>query len=344
MEAISAIGRYLFSVLRCVQHLIKLRMIPRATTMNSKTKVAIICPTCGKEFIRKRKAQRYCSVKCSPGRARKPENYTTKECPVCGKEFTYHNSWPANTCSIKCRNRLNHPDAKATTKCPECGKEFAYYKSRPGGRKYCSRACAAKNAISNIPHWKPSAYETTCEQCGKKYSTTPASTRGRFCSRECFGDWMKEHAPSGPDNPKYGKKYGRPSHLPPLPTKICPVCNKEFSVKPSHFDRRVTCSKSCMAIYYVDQQTGENNFNWKGGYTPYYGPNWRQQRRTVRHRDNYTCQRCGITENELGKQLDVHHIRRFGDFSDYREANKSKNLICYCPTCHLIVEHETNGR
>ena len=241
-------------------------------------KVTLSCPTCGKKFLRKRPEQIYCSEKCSPGRPRKPESYITKECPVCGKEFTYHNSWPINTCSTECRVRL--ADASVTTQCPECGKEFTYYKSWP--RKYCSQECSGKNTIANIPNWQPSAFQATCEQCGKEYTTTPKATRGRFCSRECWGQWLETHAPTGPDSP-----------------------------------------------------------NWRGGYAPYYGANWRQQRRAARKRDNYTCQRCGITEDELGKSLDVHHIRRFGDFTDSKEANKLSNLISLCNACHTTVEWST---
>jgi predicted HNH restriction endonuclease len=36
--------------------------------------------------------------------------------------------------------------------------------------------------------------------------------------------------------------------------------------------------------------------------------------------------------------LDVHHIRRFGDYDSYKEANRLENLICYCHSCHMFVE------
>ena len=269
---------------------------------------------------------------------RKPENYVTKTCPVCGKEFTRHVSQPRTTCSLACRSQYFSPDAKITAPCPECGKEFTYYKSHKGVRKYCSHTCAGKHRQTNIKRWKPSAYTATCEQCGKEYTTTPKATRGRFCSRPCWYKWLKEHAPTGPDSPNFGRNFPRPSHLPPPLTKKCQVCGKEFATKASQFQQRVTCSKSCYAILQVTQEAGANNFNWKGGYLPYYGPNWRAQRRKVRERDGYTCQRCGISEHELGRELDVHHIRRFGDFKNYKLANQESNLISLCPICHLVVE------
>jgi len=92
--------------------------------------------------------------------------------------------------------------------------------------------------------------------------------------------------------------------------------------------------------------SGENSPVWKGGQLYYYGPNWRQQRRNARYRDKYTCQHCGLTEVQLGKQLDVHHIvpfRKFGP-KKYRQANRLRNLISLCPACHLTDEHRQNNR
>jgi predicted HNH restriction endonuclease len=39
--------------------------------------------------------------------------------------------------------------------------------------------------------------------------------------------------------------------------------------------------------------------------------------------------------------LDVHHITPFRTFkaARHQEANRLENLICYCPSCHLAVEH-----
>ena len=84
---------------------------------------------------------------------------------------------------------------------------------------------------------------------------------------------------------------------------------------------------------------GDKSPRWRGGYELYYGPNWKRQRGRARKRDNYTCQNCGITEKELGRQLDVHHIIRIGDFGDKRRANHLSNLIAYCHSCHMKAEN-----
>lgn len=88
---------------------------------------------------------------------------------------------------------------------------------------------------------------------------------------------------------------------------------------------------------------GPRNPWWNGGKVYYYGPNWHRQRNKARKRDHYTCQHCGITETELGQQLDVHHIKKFRDFglTRYKEANDLGNLICLCRTCHMGAEHQS---
>ncbi len=51
----------------------------------------------------------------------------------------------------------------------------------------------------------------------------------------------------------------------------------------------------------------------------------------IRFRDNYTCQICGCSQLENGRQLDCHHI-------DYnRKNNKWSNLIALCMKCHTKI-------
>lgn len=84
---------------------------------------------------------------------------------------------------------------------------------------------------------------------------------------------------------------------------------------------------------------GERNGNWKGGWEEYYGPNWEYNRNATRRRDNYRCRRCGVTEEEMGRQCDVHHLKPFRTFNnDYEKANALPNLISCCPDCHTYIE------
>jgi 5-methylcytosine-specific restriction endonuclease McrA len=225
------------------------------------------------------------------------------------------------------------------TTCPVCGKIFTFYPSWP--RTYCSHVCAGKVNASNTGKPVGTRYQTTCEECGKTFSTVP-SQAARFCSQTCFGRWNSEHI-RGDAHPTKGRTYNRPKHLVAL---TCPVCQEAFQVKASHAKRRRFCSKACMGAWQAANIRGEANFHWKGGYEPYYGPNWRKQRRAARERDKYTCQRCGKQESECGKELDVHHVvpfRVFG-FRRYAEANKLTNLVSLCAACHLAVEHAQDTR
>ena len=58
----------------------------------------------------------------------------------------------------------------------------------------------------------------------------------------------------------------------------------------------------------------------------------------ARERDAFTCRICGVTEEELGYRLDVHHTIPFRGFRSNVEANKLEHLICVCPACHQQLE------
>lgn len=79
--------------------------------------------------------------------------------------------------------------------------------------------------------------------------------------------------------------------------------------------------------------TGTNHWNWQGGITnDPYSDDWTEMLRdSIRCRDNYICQVCGIHQDEMDgrfKKLDVHHI-------DYNKQNcNPKNLISLCKSCH----------
>lgn len=262
---------------------------------------------------------------------------TTDTCPQCGKEFNYYPSSYGHGRKLYCSRACRSAATRITTTCPQCGKEFWYHQSWP--RKYCSRTCsAAVNAKTNlgIQELPPQ----TCEVCNTEI--TGARWAGqRFCSRKCFGIHLKMTLAGVPRPNVAGERPDLQKRV----TLECPQCHKPFRVKHSHATRRRFCSRSCMAAF-QRTLTGPQASNWQGGYDPYYGPNWRAQRRNARRRDGYICQRCGITEDQLGRQLDVHHITPFRTFGPqrYREANRLANLISLCPICHLRVEHENGTR
>lgn len=82
-----------------------------------------------------------------------------------------------------------------------------------------------------------------------------------------------------------------------------------------------------------EAQKGEKSHNWKGGisYQPYPDEWTNSLKDSIRERDKYTCQECGIHQDELNgrfKKLDIHHI-------DYNKDNLNPdNLITLCKSCH----------
>jgi len=76
------------------------------------------------------------------------------------------------------------------------------------------------------------------------------------------------------------------------------------------------------------------------GRPSFRGGNWEDIAARVRKRDGYRCCHCGRSEEELGRQLDVHHVLPFRMFKTAREANRLKNLVSACPSCHKAEEQK----
>ena len=110
---------------------------------------------------------------------------------------------------------------------------------------------------------------------------------------------------------------------------LCRVCDKPVWCQPGK--QHSFCSKDCADI---GTSIFAHERNIKRGYRKYYGPNWYSQRRVVRARDNYKCQKCGISEKEYNQELSVHHIKPFVLFESYLQANETSNLISLCEGCH----------
>ena len=240
-------------------------------------------------------------------------------CPQCGKNFQVKLSQAERRvfCSRKCLS----DNGRVEKQCEFCGKFFRAKKSvvRIGKGKFCSQKCHSeyqKTLIGpkSIKYKKP--ISLICNQCGKKYDVKPhREITSNFCSQDCYTRFQDKKIKA-----------------------LCDNCGQTYYVKRSEYESSANhfCSQVCL----TDWRVGENNPAWRGGFDPYYGPNWRQQRRNVRRRDNYTCQNCGITEAELERNLDVHHLipfRMFG-IDRYKEANHLSNLISLCRNCHVKIE------
>ena len=81
--------------------------------------------------------------------------------------------------------------------------------------------------------------------------------------------------------------------------------------------------------------SGDKNGRWLNGksFEPYGQEFNNTLKKQIRKRDNYCCQECFSSQNELGYTLQVHHINY------NKKNNNSDNLISLCRSCHS----KTNG-
>lgn len=97
--------------------------------------------------------------------------------------------------------------------------------------------------------------------------------------------------------------------------------------------------KHKLSIVRMGRFTGKDNPNWQNGISkdPYPFEFDDELKEQIRKRDNYTCQKCGITEEEhlivYGMVLCIHHI-------DYNKENcEEDNLTTLCNECNLRVNY-----
>ncbi len=259
------------------------------------------------------------------------EGAMTRQCEECGASF--ESVKPKRFCSVACRNRHNAKQQKRpgeTRTCPVCGKDFYLspnYLRR--GVTYCSKKCKGiATSGPNSPQWKggpkppkiknaPVKVMKNCPTCGKDFS--PYNKEQIYCSIPCH----------------------TASHESTRVQRQCEICGKTFTVVPAvaKAGQGRFCSRRCYGMWCSTSRIGENNPHWNGGGYKYYGGNWHAQRKAARERDGNTCLRCGATSTEIGRDMDVHHVRRFRSFKSHEDANDLSNLICLCPSCHTTVEH-----
>ena len=81
------------------------------------------------------------------------------------------------------------------------------------------------------------------------------------------------------------------------------------------------------------RQLGSKNCRWKGGITPKRNLErssaaWRDWRKLVFERDNYTCLLCGLK----GVRLEPHHIKTRIDYPELTFNVSNGSTLCY--KCH----------
>jgi len=142
------------------------------------------------------------------------------------------------------------------------------------------------------------------------------------------------------------------------PEKFCCDCGGKIANKYVEVARCRSCQ--------YKHNAGENHFWWNGGVTPLYRmvqrDLWKVWRFPVLERDKFECQVCGYH----GKDLEVHHKRRYVEIRDYvlgqnphlsikvfsERAELAKKIIkehnmsdgvTLCKECHRKIHTEKSG-
>ena len=225
-------------------------------------------------------------------------------------------------------NKLNIPNKEDLTK-----DRMTLSEKEVINKYQVSKACIHRwYNILHIPK-KPitrNQEKIICKTCGKEFLADKYLHR-KYCS--CICAFKNRPSFSGKNNPMFGKRPHNKGKYTSRKKAICQTCGKEYWYYPSS-ETGTFCSKKCRGL----SLRGKKNPNWKGGYSTYKGADWIDIRNIVKQRDNYTCQKCGMAEEEsiieFGCGLHVHHI------IPYRIIQKHdiKKLITLCMICHKEEE------
>jgi len=186
-------------------------------------------------------------------------------------------------------------------KCIVCGKEFTkpYTCGIPEWkrRKFCSKSCINKGRIPWNYYLKP----IRCFTCNKVFK--PRLNNSKYCSRKCCPTEFK----IGHKTWILGKHHSKET-------------KRKISENHKRKDIKPPCGK-------------EKSYAWKGGVSKENlklrrTARYRNWRKAVYERDDYTCRKC----NKKGGKLHPHHIKDWGRYPELRfKVSNGKTL---CIPCH----------
>jgi len=259
------------------------------------------------------------------------------ECPTCGRsDFK-------NKRGMKMHHKHAHKESIAgeEIECAECGDIFRAPPSQKTKRKFCSQECYFK--YKSEKKGSESGVNVVCANCDQETNVRPyklEQNKNIFCSRSCYGDWLSDNN-TGENNPTYTERV-------PLE---CMFCGDDIEVTPYTFESqdRFFCSNDCQYSWRSENLTGSDAPAWSGGTARQnYGEWWNRQRELALKRDFHRCRLCNISQDTAREKYDeglhVHHRTPFKIFDSSKKANRLRNLISLCKSCHHKVEWCDAGR
>jgi len=164
-----------------------------------------------------------------------------------------------------------------------------------------------------------------------------------YCSNACKGAGISAAMKGRQRTPEHSAAIARAKKGVAVPKRQkdpvqvqCTHCGRVWDMKSLHRARLTRfCSTECWYDY-IRERPDEHGQYIGGGYFD-YGPNWDDQARRTRERDEHTCQDCG--KHQIRPRLSVHHITARRHFNgDWRTANDLHNLVTLCTSCHTKRE------
>ena len=200
-----------------------------------------------------------------------------------------------------------------TVKCLHCNKEFQQWcgdiKKSHHRKKFCSKECRYSNSKKDITGYK------ACLFCAVSFPYRDSltvrgngvvkSVNSKFCSRACCLRHISK------DNDIQLKR------------------RQKLKGKPGNKNKRSDDTRLKISL----SQRGEKHWNWKGGISPLNNSlrsciEFKEWRRKVFSRDNYTCVLCNYT----GNKLEADHIKSFAKYQLLRfDVDNGRTL---CKKCH----------
>jgi hypothetical protein len=200
-----------------------------------------------------------------------------------------------------------------------------------------------KGVYKHLKHTNPNCQCMFCKSRRKEYKGKNNPFYGKHHTKESNEKNRKAHLGRHHTNPncqccscktKRGETKGVNSsfyihgHKLDCQCCCCKTKRKEF------LKHEINCQ--CLNCRTIRRELkGNKHHNWKGGIgnLPYPFNFNNELKELIRKRDNNTCQLCGRTKVQEGKNLCVHHI-------DYIKENLNpNNLLTLCRKCNIKVNY-----
>lgn len=166
------------------------------------------------------------------------------DCEICGKTFEHWTYTKRTTCGKECQSEksVERRKKEGTYNGKSTNKTRGKPKKAKSHHRKTPLIVDCKVCKKTFEHWTYAKCSTCDQKCSSILMAKKRKEKGNYTRTEkAIQKGLKV---------KFGKDYKRRYD------KICPICGKEFKVRASQKDRRVTCSKKCMGIWNGNKKRG----------------------------------------------------------------------------------------